>query len=173
MEIIHQRHHRFSDDPERDLHHVVPNFWRFLARTMLVNVEKQLQTQAYDQFGDTLEMRRREQLRSVLSFSVMSPLNLAFWLLLGPEAFFFLFLPAQAVGWVHVAHFNWATPGHHSPTGDYKLVNLDHGLYWLGNRIWFGLLHARQPPQAGQHLQPGQDGRGPGPSRRRPRAVSG
>lgn len=148
-EIIHQRHHRYSDDPERDPHHVMPNFWRFLARTMLVNVEKQLQNQAYDQFGDTPEMRRREQLRSVLSFSVMIPLNLAFWLLLGPEAFVFLWLPAQAVGWVHVAHFNWATHNAHSPTGDYKPVNLDHGLYWLGNRIWFGLyMHANHHKRA-------------------------
>lgn len=138
-EIIHQRHHRYSDDPAKDPHHVLPNFWIFLAKTMLINVERQLQNQAYDQFGDTPAHRRREAVRAVLSFSVMLPLILAFYLLLGPEAFFFLFVPAQAIGWVQVAHFNWATHNAHSPSRDYRPVNLNHGWYRLGNAIWFGL----------------------------------
>jgi fatty acid desaturase len=148
-EIIHQRHHRYSDDPERDPHHVMPSFVKFLYYTMLFNVERQLQNQAYDQFGDTPEMRRRERARAVLSFATMLPLLLAWYLLLGPHAFFFLFLPAQALGWIHVAHFNWATHNARSPDGDYHPVNLDHGLYWLGNRIWFGLyMHANHHKRA-------------------------
>ena len=138
-EIIHQRHHRHSDDPAKDPHHVLPNFVHFLYETMLFNVERQLQNQAYDQFGDTPENRKRERVRAVLSFATMLPLLLAWYLILGPYAFFLLFVPAQAVGWVQVAHFNWATHNAHSPTGDYHPVNLDHGLYRLGNKIWFGL----------------------------------
>jgi len=148
-EIIHQRHHRFSDDPEKDPHNVMPSFLRFLARTMLVNVERQLQNQAYDQFGDTPANRLREKLRAVLSFSVMIPLILAAYLLLGWQAFFFLYVPAQALGWLVVAHFNWATHNAHSPTGDYHPVNLNHGLYKLGNAIWFGLyMHANHHKRA-------------------------
>jgi stearoyl-CoA desaturase (delta-9 desaturase) len=148
-EIIHQRHHRYSDDPEKDPHHVLPNFWWFLARTMLINVELQLQNQAYDQFGDTPRNRLREKVRSVFSFSVMLPLIFAAYLLLGWEAFFFLYVPAQAVGWVHVAHFNWATHNAHSATGDYKPVNLDSGWYRFGNKIWFGLyMHANHHKRA-------------------------
>lgn len=148
-EIIHQRHHRYSDDPEKDPHHVLPNFWWFLARTMLINVELQLQNQAYDQFGDTPRNRLREKIRAVFSFSVMLPLIFAAYLLLGWEAFFFLYVPAQAVGWVHVAHFNWATHNAHSATGDYKPVNLDSGWYRLGNKIWFGLyMHANHHKRA-------------------------
>ena len=138
-EIIHQRHHRYSDDPEKDPHHVLPNFFHFLYETMLFNVERQLQNQAYDQFGDTPENRRREKIRAVLSFGTMLPLLLAWYLILGPYAFLFLFAPAQAVGWVQVAHFNWATHNAQSPTGDYHPVNLNHGFYRLGNAIWFGL----------------------------------
>ncbi len=138
-EIIHQRHHRHSDDPEKDPHHVMPSFVKFLAETMLFNVERQLQNQAYDQFGDTPANRRRERIRAVLSFATMLPLLLAWYLLLGPYVFLFLFAPAQALGWIHVAHFNWATHNAHSPTGDYKPVNLNHGLYAIGNKILFGL----------------------------------
>jgi len=148
-EIIHQRHHRFSDDPEKDPHHVLPNFLVFLYETMLFNVERQLQNQAYDQFGDTPDNRRREMVRAVLSFATMLPLLLAWYLVLGTEAFFFLFVPAQALGWLHVAHFNWATHNATSKTGDYKPVNLDHGLYWLGNRVLFGLyMHANHHKRA-------------------------
>ena len=148
-EIIHQRHHRFSDDPEKDPHHVLPNFIVFLYQTMLFNVERQLQNQAYDQFGDTPENRRREMVRAVLSFATMLPLLLAWYLILGTEAFLFLFLPAQALGWMHVAHFNWATHNAMSKDGDYKPVNLDHGLYWFGNRVLFGLyMHANHHKRA-------------------------
>lgn len=148
-EIIHQRHHRYSDDPDKDPHNVMPSFLRFLARTMLVNVERQLQNQAYDQFGDTPENRLREKVRSVLSFSVMLPLIFGAYLLLGWEAFFFLFVPAQAFGWMIVAHFNWATHNAHSKTGDYRPVNLNHGLYRIGNAIWFGLyMHANHHKRA-------------------------
>jgi fatty acid desaturase len=148
-EIIHQRHHKHSDDPEKDPHHVHASFLRFLYETMLFNVERQLQNQAYDQFGDTPENRRRERVRAVLSFFTMIPLLLAWYLVLGPYAFFFLFLPAQGLGWLHVAHFNWATHNAHSADGDYKPVNLDHGLYRIGNAIWFGLyMHANHHKRA-------------------------
>ena len=148
-EIIHQRHHRFSDDPKKDPHHVLPNFLVFLYETMLFNVERQLQNQAYDQFGDTPENRRRERIRAVLSFATMLPLLLAWYLILGPEVFLFLFVPAQALGWMHVAHFNWVTHNALSKTGDYKPINIDTGVYWLGNRIWFGLyMHANHHKRA-------------------------
>lgn len=138
-EIIHQRHHRFSDDPEKDPHHVLPNFWFFLAKTMLINVETQLQQIHYDQFGDTPSHRRYEVVRAVVSFGTMAVLIYGFYLLLGFDLFFRIFVPTQALGWLVVAHFNWATHNAHDPGGDYKPVNLDHGLYWLGNRVWFGL----------------------------------
>jgi stearoyl-CoA desaturase (delta-9 desaturase) len=38
-----------------------------------------------------------------------------------------------------VSHFNWVTHNGESKANDYHPINIDSGLYWLGNRIWFGL----------------------------------
>ncbi len=137
-EILHRRHHRFSDDPERDPHHVHPNFWLFLWRS-IGGMEVQLQKQAYDQFGDTPRNRRLEQARSVFSFLTAIPLLGLWYLVLGPQAFWFIFVPVQILGWLHVMHFNWVTHDAYNPDGDYKPINIDRGVYWLGNRILFGL----------------------------------
>jgi stearoyl-CoA desaturase (delta-9 desaturase) len=138
-EVLHQRHHRFSDDPEKDPHPVHPSFWVFLYRIMTVNLERQLQNEFFDNHGASAIGRRRENARSVLSFSVMIPLAAFWWLFLGTEALFFIYLPVSIVGWIHVAHFNWVTHNAHSPDRDYHPVNLDTGWFWIGNRIWFGL----------------------------------
>lgn len=147
-EIIHVRHHRYPDDPTRDPHYVQPSFARFLAH-MAVNVERQLQNIHYDQFGDTPANRRHELIRSVVSF-VGGVACVVFWfVLLGPSVFFFLFVPAQLFGWMVVSHFNWSTHNASSITGDFRPVNLDTGLYWLGNRILFGLyMHANHHKRA-------------------------
>ncbi|WP_438020518.1 fatty acid desaturase [Sorangium sp. So ce315] len=56
-EVIHQRHHRCSDDVERDPHPVVPSYWAFLAKTV-VSVARQLQ-QIYFDKKSREELRRR------------------------------------------------------------------------------------------------------------------
>lgn len=39
---------------------------------------------------------------------------------------------------LHVSHFNWVT--HNASTSDdFRPVNNDSGIYWLGNRIFFGI----------------------------------
>lgn len=138
-EVLHQRHHRYSDDPEKDPHPVLPNFWSFLYQIMTLNLERQLQNEFFDNHGDTPANRKHETLRSMLSFSTMFPMFAAWVLLLGPSFALFVFLPASLVGWIVVAHFNWVTHNAHSADQDYHPVNLDTGVYWLGNRIWFGL----------------------------------
>ncbi len=138
-EILHVRHHKYSDDPERDPHHVIEGFWRFFGAIMTVNIERQLRAVHFEQFGETPMSVRRETVRSVLSFFVMLVFGATWFLLLGPWLFFLVLLPSQFVGWVVVAHFNWATHNAGSPTQDYRPVNLDHGFYWIGNRIWCGL----------------------------------
>lgn len=148
-EIIHQRHHRFSDDVEKDPHAVIPSYWKFVWH-MVVNVEKQLQQQYMDTFGDSPENRRHEKIRALVSFGT-GALLVACWLtFLGPVVFFMLFLPATVIGILHLAHFNWSTHDGFSPTANFRPVNLDHGFYWLGNRIWHGIyFHANHHKKTG------------------------
>lgn len=142
-EILHVRHHRHADDPERDPHHMQPSFWRFMGEMMLINLERQLQNIHYDQFGDTPAGRRYERFRSVLSFTTEATCVAAWYLVLGSDVFWFLFVPAQLLGWTVVSHFNWITHDGTSHARDYRPVNLDDGIYWLGNRVLFGLyMHA-------------------------------
>lgn len=148
-EILHVRHHRHADDPARDPHAMQPSFWRFLFETMVLNLERQLQNEHYDRFGDTPANHRYERVRSILSFSGEASCLVFWYYLLGFQAFVFLFVPAQLIGWTVVSHFNWVTHNGHSKTRDYHPINLDTGPYWIGNRIWFGLyMHANHHKRA-------------------------
>ncbi|MBS2020120.1 MAG: fatty acid desaturase [Deltaproteobacteria bacterium] len=139
-EVIHQRHHRYSDDVEKDPHPVVSSYWAFLAKTF-VGVEKQLQQISFELYGDTPERRRYEKFRAVVSFGTMVLLVLCWWKLLGTVGFLFLFLPSWVVMFLHLIHFNWSTHNGFNTKKDFKPVNLDHGFYWIGNRIWFGIYY--------------------------------
>ena len=139
-EVIHQRHHRFSDDPELDPHPVQPSYWRFLFAT-IVNVEKQLQRIFFELFGDTPENRRYERRRAQVSYATNLLLLFTWYLFLGPFAFFALFVPASILGFFHLVHFNWSTHHAFNPSLDFRPVNLDYGLYWLGNRLCFGIYY--------------------------------
>lgn len=141
-EIIHQRHHKYSDDPELDPHPVLPGFtgyWRFTVRG-IVAVEQQLQRMFFEMYGGpTAENVAFQRYRAVLSFGTMVLLGTTWYLLLGGPVFFLLFLPATVVGVLHLMHFNWSTHNPWSKTNDFRPVNLDHGFYWIGNRIWHGI----------------------------------
>ena len=139
-EIVHQRHHRFSDDVDKDPHPVLKSYWAFVWNT-IANVERQLQQTYFDLYGDSPETRRYEKIRAYVSYATNLLVIFAWFTLLGPSAFVFLFVPASVIGALHLFHFNWSTHNSFSPTGDYKPVNLDHGYYWLGNRIWFGIYY--------------------------------
>jgi stearoyl-CoA desaturase (delta-9 desaturase) len=139
-EIVHRRHHRYSDDPERDPHPAERGYWRYALNT-LINVEKQLQQQYFDVYGDTPETRRYEKIRAVVSFGSGTLVAVLIFFLLGPGGFFTLFLPASIGAGLFVIHFNWC--GHNAHTKDQPIApaNLDHGWYWLGNRMFFGIYY--------------------------------
>jgi stearoyl-CoA desaturase (delta-9 desaturase) len=149
-EIVHARHHRFSDDVEKDPHPVQDDFWRFVWRSFR-NVEAQLQTAYFETFGDTPENRRREKIRAFFSFATGVALVATWWRLLGHWGFWFFFAPSSILGWLFVMHFNWVTHNgaHHLP-GGFRPINIDRGYYWLGNRIFFGIyMHANHHKRAG------------------------
>ncbi len=147
-EVIHQRHHRYSDDEDKDPHSLMSSYWKFLW-FMVVNVEKQLQQQFYELYGDSPANRRYEKLRAAVSFATMVALVACWYTFLGPYVFFFFFIPATVIGIMHLAHFNWSTHHGFSKKKDFKPVNLDHGYYWIGNRIWHGIyFHANHHKRA-------------------------
>lgn len=137
-EVIHQRHHRYSDDPERDPHPVQNGFWAFTLHT-IKNVEVQLQTIFVELYGDTPENRRYEKLRAYVSYGTNIVLLLTWYRFLGTAGFFLVFLPAGIVGFLHLIHFNWSTHNAESKSQDFKPVNLNHGFFKIGNLIFFGI----------------------------------
>jgi stearoyl-CoA desaturase (delta-9 desaturase) len=148
-EVIHQRHHRYSDEPERDPHPVVGSYWAFLIKT-IVGVERQLQRIYFELYGDTQENRRYEQLRAYVSYGTNVLLVATWYTFLGPLAFFCFFVPSSLVGFFHLVHFNWSTHNASSRDQDFKPVNLNHGYYRIGNLIWHGIyMHANHHKRVG------------------------
>lgn len=147
-EIIHQRHHQYTDDLERDPHPVVASYWRFLVQTV-VNVEMQLQKIFFELHGGrTAQNERYEKWRARLSYATNIVILLTWYRFLGPVAFVGLFVPASLVGFLHLVHFNWST--HNAEAGaNFHPVNLNRGFYRAGNKLFFGIYmhgnHHRRP----------------------------
>lgn len=137
-EIVHRRHHRYSDDPERDPHPAERGYWRYAWNT-LINVEMQLRQEYYDTHGDTPENRRYERWRARLSFISGACVFFCFFLILGKSAFLLVYLPAFVGAALFVIHFNWAGHNAHRPEFPVAPADLDYGWYWIGNRIFFGI----------------------------------
>jgi fatty acid desaturase len=139
-EIVHRRHHRYSDDPEKDPHPAARGYWRYAVDT-IINVELQLRQQYFDVYGESDTTRRYERWRARLSF-VSGLLLVLFWfMLIGPAGFLAVFLPASIFAALFVIHFNWSGHNAHRPDGKIEPVNLDTGWFWLGNRMFFGIYY--------------------------------
>ncbi|MFK7990162.1 MAG: fatty acid desaturase [Sandaracinaceae bacterium] len=139
-EITHRRHHRYSDDSEKDPHPAERGYWRYAFNT-LIKVELQLRQSYFDVYGDTPATRRYESVRSLVSFA-SGLMLMAFWFfLMGPGGFFMLFLPAFVGAALFVIHFNWAGHNAHNPDETIAPADLDHGWFWLGNRLFFGIYY--------------------------------
>jgi fatty acid desaturase len=142
-EVIHQRHHKYSDDVDNDPHPVIPSFWGFTFKT-IAGVERQLQKIYFELHGgDTEENRKYEKRRALVSYATNVLLLATWFVFLGPIAFFFFFGISSVTGFLHLVHFNWSTHAAFDPNHDFKPVNLNHGIYWIGNFLFFGIyMHA-------------------------------
>ncbi len=139
-EIVHRRHHRYSDDPERDPHPAERRYWPY-AKNTLINVEKQLRQEYFDVHGTGPDQLRYENFRSVFSFVSGVGLGAAWFFLLGPILFFVVFLPASILAGLFVIHFNWS--GHNAHTKDKPIApaNIDDVWFYVGNRLFFGIYY--------------------------------
>ena len=147
-EVVHQRHHRYADDVEKDPHPIVTGYWRYVAQT-LVSVERQLQRIYFDLYGETPSTRRYERRRAIASYATNLLLLYTWYSFLGPIAFFFFFVPSALLGMLHIIHFNWSTHNAASRAKDFHPVNLNHGLFKLGNKLLFGIyMHANHHKRA-------------------------
>jgi len=158
-EVIHQRHHRYSDDVEKDPHPVVPSYWSFLVKT-IAGVERQLQQIYFDLYGDNEQNRRYEKLRAYVSYATNVLLVVTWYTLLGPLAFFCFFVPASVVGFLHLVHFNWSTHNAFSPTKQFKPVNINSGFYRVGNWLWHGIYWHANHHQRANLFNPGRMSKG-------------
>ena len=149
-DIVHMRHHKYSDDQERDPHPNVVGFWKTVGHTA-IHTEQQLIQQYFDTWGDTPANRRFERRRAYVSYGTNIFVFACYMWLLGPWFFFIVFLPAEVLSALFIIHFNWATHNGERGTGaaDFRPVNLNRGYYALGNRLFFGIYmhgnHHRRP----------------------------
>ena len=147
-EVIHQRHHRYTDDLDKDPHPVVSSYWVFLVKTV-IGVERQLQRIYFEIYGESDDNKKYERLRAWVSYLTNILLIATWYVFLGKLAFFYLFVPASVVGFLHLVHFNWSTHNAFSKSQDFKPVNLNHGYYRVGNLIWHGIyMHANHHKRA-------------------------
>ncbi len=149
-DIVHLRHHRYSDDRVRDPHPNYHGYWHTVMNS-IVQTEQQLFQEYFDTWGDTPQSRRYEKRRAWVSY-LTNIVLLATWArFLGPWFTFMVFLPANVLAALFVIHFNWST--HNGERGmqdpDFEPVNLNSGYYWIGNKLFAGIYmhanHHRRP----------------------------
>lgn len=139
-DIIHMRHHKFSDDRVKDPHPNFPSFWKTVWHT-IINVEQQLFQQYFDVWGDTPENRRREAWRARMSYGTNLVLVAVWYFLLGPWFFFLVFAPLNFGAGLFVIHFNWSTHNGERAKSieDMHPVNLTSPYYQLANKLFCGI----------------------------------
>ncbi len=149
-DVIHMRHHKYSDDRVKDPHPNFPSFWKTVVHTV-INVEKQLFQQYYDVWGDTPENHGRERRRAWVSYGTNIVLAATWLWLLGPAFFVLVFLPCNLLAGLFVIHFNWSTHNGEAAKSiaDMRPVNLTTWPYQLGNKVFSGIyahaLHHDRP----------------------------
>lgn len=149
-DIIHMRHHKYSDDRIKDPHPNFPSFWKTVIHTV-INVEAQLFQQYFDVWGDTKENRAKERRRAWMSYGTNIVLVAVWAWLLGPWFAICVFAPANLLAGLFVIHFNWSTHnGEAAKTiDDMRPTNLTGTYYRIGNKLFAGIyahkMHHERP----------------------------
>lgn len=137
--VLHFMHHSHTDDPELDPHPpLAKGYWDF-AKGMRTAASTAFLKHFLKQFGDSPETMRAVN-RYVLASQFDTAMKLVFWfLVLGPQAYTFIFLTSIAFKMLHYAWLNHAT--HRPGNQGAEVQNLNHGFYALLNALSFGLYY--------------------------------
>lgn len=148
--LIHLIHHHYSDTVGMDPH--APgelSFWQF-ARVMFVKSSQKISERYREHWGNTPQTIFLQKATMVLFFALAAT-NLAIWyLLLGPEAFVFFYIPSYIANHLLFVDINYTAHPKDPVTGETKATNLNGTLYYkLANLMWFGIYfhanHHRKP----------------------------
>jgi len=96
----------------------------------------------FDQWDHMPEAHRGENFRAKVSCGADILILAAWCVYLAPWFFALIFMPGNLSSALFIVHFKWVT--HNGPRGEgFKPVNLNHGYFWLGNKLFAGIyMHA-------------------------------
>jgi stearoyl-CoA desaturase (delta-9 desaturase) len=143
-------HHHYSDNEAMDTHPPKGmSFWQF-TRRMFVYSAACISKRYREHWGETRQTQRLQK-ATLGIFLAMAAANLLFWyLLLGPAAFVFFYVPSYIANHLLFAHINYFAHPADETSGDTTAANLDNnGYYKLANALWCGIYyhgnHHRRP----------------------------
>ena len=147
--LIHLVHHMYSDDPVHDTHPPRGRtFWQF-ARAMAIESSAKISQRYKEHFGDTLQTRMLQRAGAVMMILMgLANLSLMF-LLLGPAAFVFFYIPSYIANHLLYVDINYSAHPR-DEQGNTAAANLNHTPYYkLANFFWHGIYfhgnHHRKP----------------------------
>lgn len=147
--LIHLIHHHYSDTVDMDPHAPADmSFWQF-ARVMFVKSSQKISERYREHWGNTRQTLILQRATMAL-FLGLAAANLTLWfLLLGPAAFVFFYIPSYIANHLLYVDINY-TAHPKDEAGATAAANLDNTLYYkVANFCWHGIYyhgnHHRKP----------------------------
>ena len=148
--LIHLVHHQYSDHPDMDPHPPKDrSFWQFAAVMFMESSAKI--SERYREHWGAGRLTKALHMGVLCAFFALTACNIAFWyLLLGPSAFVFFYIPSYIANHLLFVDINYTAHPKDPDTGETKAANLDHNWYYkTANTLWFGIYyhgnHHRRP----------------------------
>lgn len=148
--LIHLIHHNYSDKPPYDPHSPKDKSFLQFTKEMFVGSSFAVSRRYREHWGDT-PRTRAVQMLGLGIFAAQSLAFLALWfLLLGPEAFLFFYVPSFLFNHWFFCSINYYCHPLDAQKDETVATNLNHGWYYpLANALWFGIYfhgnHHRKP----------------------------
>lgn len=125
-------------DPHR---HSDLNFWQFAGR-MTPRSNSKIRERYREHWGESERTRLllSQAFYRFLSLSLVASNLLLWYMLLGPMAFLFFYIPSFVTNYLVVVDVNYTAHPKNGGTGETKVANLNTRLHHrLGNLLWFGV----------------------------------